>query len=235
MTDAKKEEQIDFSFQTPHVCSYSDVLEARRFKKNGVEQGDPKFGGTFVVAPDNPDYLKLKAEIVKLLQAHAPGMKVIANRRLTQEEADSGTAIEVNVPWKDGTKFADAEKAKGKNAEYARGNILLKASSKFQPALAAIENKNVLEFTTPEGIASSKKFFYSGAYLVPSFGLHWYKGDANKPNGVSLYLNAAMFVKHGPRLVIAQKSAAEAFKGYIGSISEEDPTAGAPVDELSDL
>jgi hypothetical protein len=81
---------------------------------------------------------------------------------------------------------------------------------------------------------AAAKFFYSGAHLVPSFGLHWYKGDEGKPDGVSLYLNAVLFAKHGTRLGGRSANAAETFKGYIGSISSEDPTGGAAANELED-
>lgn len=225
MTTEKPKAQ-DFNFQTAHIASYADIMEARSFKKNGQKKGEPKFGATFVIATDNPDLAKLKKEVNAMLVAKAPGKKFVL-RRLTQEELDAGNVVEVQVPWKDGTKFADAEKAKGKDVEYARGHILLKATSKYQPALAALENGKLIEFTTPESIAQSKKFFYSGAYMVPSVGLHWYKGDEGKPDGVSLYLNGVMFAKHGSRLGGRQANAAETFKGYIGSISQEDTTAGA--------
>ncbi len=232
MTEKNKAE--DFNFQTAHIASYADIMEPRAFQKNGQKKGEPKYGATFVIAPDNEDLKKLKAAVTAMLQAKAPGKKFVL-RRLTQEELDAGNVVEVQVPWKDGTKFADAEKAKGKDAEYARGHVLLKATSKYQPALAAIVDKALVEFTTDEAkIAAGKKYFYSGAFMVPSVGLHWYKGDEGKPDGVSLYLNGVMFAKNGSRLGGRQANAAETFKGYIGSISDEDPTAGAAGDNLDD-
>jgi hypothetical protein len=114
--------------------------------------------------------------------------------------------------------------------------VLLKASSKYQPALSAIVNKQIVDFSTPESVATAAKYFYSGAWMVPSFGFHWYKGDEGKPDGVSLYFNGCLFVKDGTRLDRPQRSAAETFKSYIGSISQEDPTGGATAgaDELDD-
>lgn len=228
MTTEKQKAQ-DFNFQTAHIGSYADIMEARAFAKKGQKVGEPKFACTFVIPADNSDLKKLKAEVTAMLSAKAPGKKFVT-RRMTQEELDAGNVAEVQVPWKDGTKFADAEKAKGKDAEYARGHVLVKTSSKYQPALSALDGGKLIEFATPESIAQAKKFFYSGAFMVPSVGLHWYKGDGEgenkKPDGVSLFLNAVMFAKHGPRLGGRQANASEMFKAYIGSISQEDPTAG---------
>ena len=184
---------------------------------------------------DMSDIARLKREVVAMLQANNKSGKKIKVGRLSEEQEAAGTHVEVQVPWKDGTKFADAEKAKGKDAEYARGKVLLKASSKYQPALAAIVDKKIVEFTTEESKAEAKKYFYSGAYLVPSVGLHFYKGDEGKPDGVSLYFNGVLFAKHGPRLGGRGGNATETFKGYIGSISDEDPTGGSSVEDDDEI
>lgn len=225
-----QEKQDDFNFQTSHRVAYADIIAPRAFTKNGQAKGEPKYSGTFIIPADNADLARLKQEATKMLQAKAPGKKLVT-RRLTQEELDAGNVIEVQVPWKSGDKEADRLKAQGKDGEVFRGHVLLKASSKYQPALAAIENKQILDLVTDEAKAQAKKYFYSGAYLVPSFGLHWYKGDEGKPDGVSLYLNAVLFAKHGPRLAGRAQNAAETFKGYIGQMTDENPTAGNTLDE----
>ena len=227
------EKQPDFNFTTSHRVSYADILEPRSFQKKGQAKGDPRYSGTFLIEPNDPDFLKLKNEVTALLQANNKTGKKLKIGRLTEEQEKANTHVEIQVPWKSGDKEADRMKAAGKDGEVFRGLILLKASSKYQPALAALDNGKLLEFATPESIAAAKKYFYSGAYLVPSVGLHYYKGDAGKPDGVSRYLNAVMFAKHGPRLGGRSVNAAETFKGYIGSIKDEDPTGGAN-EELND-
>lgn len=229
----EKEKPAEFTFKRAAVLAFEAIINARAFKKKGQEKGDPKYSGTFVLEPADEDLKLLQAEVVKMLQANNSSGKKLKIGRLTEEQETAGTHVEVKVPWQDGTKYADKQKAAGKDAEWARGKILVKATSKYQPALAAIEGGKVLEFTTPEAIATSKKYFYSGAYIVPSVGLHYYTGDEGKPDGVSLYFNAALFVKHGPRIA-GQRSASETFKGYIGTISQEDPTGGATEGELED-
>lgn len=234
MANVEKEKPADFTFTTAVATPFEAIINSRKYKKKGVEQGDAKYSATFLLEPTSPDLKLLQADVVKMLQANNSSGKKLKIGPLTEEQETAGTHVSVKVPWQDGTKYADKQKAAGKDAEWARGMVLVKATSKYQPALAAIEGGKVLEFTTPEAIATAKKYFYSGAFLVPSVGLHYYTGDEGKPDGVSLYFNAALFVKHGPRLVTGGRSASETFKGYIGAIKNEDPTGGAAVDELDD-
>lgn len=233
MATVEKEKPAELTFTQAVAVAFEAIINSRAFKKKGQEKGDPKYSGTFVCEPTSEDLKKLQAEVVKMLQANNSSGKKLKIGRLTEEQETAGTHVEVKVPWQDGTKYADKQKAAGKDAEWARGKVLVKATSKYQPALAAIEGGKVLEFSTPEAVATAKKYFYSGAYIVPSVGLHYYTGDEGKPDGVSLYFNAALFVKHGPRLG-GSRSASETFKGYIGSISQEDPTGGAVEGELDD-
>lgn len=233
MTTVEKGKPAEFTFSKAAPVAFEAIINPRAYKKKGQEKGDPKYGGTLVLDPTDEDLKKLQAEVSKMLQANNSSGKKLKIGRLTEEQETAGTHIEVRVPWQDGSKYADKQKAAGKDAEWARGKILLKATSKYQPALAAIEGGKVLEFSTPEAIATAKKYFYSGAYIVPSVALHYYTGDEGKPSGVSLYFNAALFVKHGPRFA-GQRTASETFKGYIGSISQEDPTGGAAENELDD-
>lgn len=240
MPTQEKTKQIDFNFTRPAIATYADIMVPSTFVK-----GKPKIVGagpnakytcTFAVdvtpilqtmdgkEVDLSDFARLKREALALLQANNKTGKKLKIGLLTEEQEAAGTHVSVLVPWKDGTRFADAEKVKGKDAEYARGKMLVKASSKYQPQLSAIVEKKLAEFTTEESIAQAGKYFYSGAQLVPSVGLHWYKGDEGKPDGVSLYFNGVLFAKHGPRLGGRQANAAEAFKGYIGTITDEDPT-----------
>lgn len=226
----EKEKAQEFTFGKAVPVAFADIIAPRAFKKKGQEKGDPKYAGTFVFDADDAELKTLQSEVAKLLQANNTTGKKLKPGRLTEEQERLQTHVEVKVPWMDGTKYADGQKAKGKDAEWARGKILVKATSKYQPALGAIVDGKPIDIAgTPEGMAIAKKYFYSGAYVVPSVALHYYTGDAEKPNGVSLYFNGVLFVKHGARLG-GQRSAAETFKGYIGTISQEDPTGGEAED-----
>jgi len=247
---AEKAKPEDFNFSTAHPVAYADIMAPRAFEKNGQKKGEPKYSGTFVIDPtpklqsidgkdvDMSDLGRLKRDVIKMLNAHNTTGKKLKIGRLTEEQETAGTHVEVQVPWKDGTKEADKMKAKGKDGETFRGKTLLKATSKFPPVLSAVEAGKIVDYPAENNVQppAAAKFFYSGVHIVPSFGLHWYKGDEGKPDGVSLYFNAALFAKHGTRLGGRTANSAETFKGYIGSISQEDPTAGAgfSADELDD-
>lgn len=238
MTTEKKQQE-DFNFNTAHVVSYANIMQPKAFQKKGQAKGDPKYSALFIIDPENADLKRLQAAVLADLKAKHPG-KTLRSRRLTQEELNAGTFVEVSVPWRSGDKEADRMKAKNngddsKGAIY-RGKVLVKASSKYQPALSAIEGGKVVDFETDEAKAKASKFFYSGAHLVPSFRFNPFDGDEDKPGGMSLYLNAVLFAKHGTRIGGRSVNAAEAFKGYIGTISQEDPTGGtAAEDDLEDI
>jgi hypothetical protein len=252
MTTETKEQKPQFAFTDAYRGTYINIIEAKAFKKKGQDKGDPKFGGSFIIEPKyvekdgkqviDPasDFGRLQIEVVRMLKAKHPGKKLVIGRRMTQEELDSGNAVEVKVPWAKGeTLYAKQEDA-SKKAEMAKtyaGKFVLKGSSKYRPAIDALEpgTGKLLAFTnSDESVIKTQaaKFFYSGAWFLPTFSLNYYDGDEGKPGGVSLYLNALLFCKHGERLGGRQHNPAEAYKGYIGKISQEDPTAGAEVEEL---
>lgn len=232
MTTPEKTKAQSFSFTTSVRGAYADIIKPRAFQENGKPKGEPRFGCTFLVAPDSPDLARLKAEVTKVFQAAMPGLKLVP-RRLTQEEVDAGNVAEVQVPWHDGTRYADKLKAKGKDGEIFRGCILVKSSSKFRPALALIENKGVLDLNTEEVIAAKAGLFYSGAWYVPSFGINYYKGKKEgEPNGVNLFLDGILYVKGDTRLGGRQADAKTTFAGYIGSIKDENPLGGEMDDEI---
>ena len=235
----EKQKQEDFNFNTAHVVSYANIMEPKAFTKKGQKKGDPKYSALFIIDPENADLKRLQAAVLAELKAKHPGM-TLRSRRLTEEEVEAGNFAEVSVPWRSGDKEAERLKKKNngddsKGAMY-RGKVLVKASSKYQPALSAIEGGKIVDFETDEAKAKAAKFFYSGALLVPSFRFNPFDGDEDKPGGMSLYLNAVLFAKHGTRIGGRSVNAAEAFKGYIGTISQEDPTGGAAAeDDLEDI
>ena len=214
-------ELTTYAFQAPVRAGFSNIIAARQFQDKGKGKGDPRFDATFILEPDSADLKALKDLVIAEAKALFPDKRLIA-RRLTQEELDAG-AVEIAVPWKDGTKAADRAKEDGKDQEFFRGKIIVKASSKYAPALSGIEGGKIVEYTNPETRATLDKLFYSGAYLVPYLALHSYKARDDKPGGVGVYLNAICFIKHGPRLGGSKVNAAEVFKGYAGTVSAADP------------
>lgn len=229
----KSNEKPSFSFTTAVRGTYVHACTAEAFKKNGQAKGDPKYSATFIIDLTDPkqkfDFERLQQEVIGQLKLAYPGKKLVTGRALTQEELDAG-AVSVNVPWFKGDREAErlAQKGKAQDGEIYKGKMLVKTSSKYRPALDAIENKKVISFTDDAAIAAAeKKFFYSGAWFVPTFGLNIYPAKGNDNGGVSLYFNGLLFVKNDQRLGGRTHNPAEAYKGYLGSISQEDPTGGA--------
>lgn len=229
MTTSEKKEAIVYTFTTPIRAGFLNVIKARPFKSKGKEKGELRFDGSFIIPPDSPDLVALKAKIGDMLKAAHPGKKLVM-RRLTQEELDSGSAVEVRVPWTDGTKEADKAKAANKNQEFFRGNVVLKASSKFDPALSAIESGKVVTYDNAETRPSLTRLFYPGAYFVPYLELNAYDAQDDKPAGANLRLKAVLFIKHGERIG-GGVNAAEVFKGYAGTASAVDPGSNATDDD----
>lgn len=225
MSAAPKQEQVLYNFRNPVRAAFANVVTAKAYQKNGKAVGDPRYDMTVIVDPDSPDLVALKDLCITMAKAANPGKRLVP-RRLTQEELDDGGYIEVAMPWSDGTKQADRAKAENKDREFMRGKVTIKMSSKYAPALSGIENGKVVAYSNPETRGTLDKLFYSGAFVGPLVALHSYKASNDKPGGVSLWLNAVCFVKHGDRLAGTSVNAAETFAHYAGSVSAEDPTGG---------
>ena len=224
-----KQEAITYTFKEPIRAAFSNVITPRAFKENGKEKGDPRYDATFILEPNSADLTALKDLCITMAKGMYPGKRLVASR-LTQEQVDDGGFVEVAMPWFDGTKQADKAKAAGKEQEFFRGKMCVKAASKFAPALSGIENGKIVAYTNPETRPTLDKLFYAGSYVVPHVQLHSYPARDNKPGGVSLWLNAVCFIKHGDRLTGGKGvNAAEVFSQYAGAVSAEDPTGG---DEL---
>lgn len=195
----------------PVRALFCNVLNARKFVKNGKEVGDAKHDATFVLDADDIKALKDKA--IEVAKAKWPGRDL----------------KELKFPFTKAETAAEKAKAKGKDASiYTAGTFLISGRSKYPPQLSVLEGKKVVEFNEQNrGLAKSK--FYNGCYVVPQFNFVPYTGDDK--DGVTAYLDALLWIKDGPK--IGGVSASEAFKGYVGSVSGEDPTGGS-ASELDD-
>ena len=218
---ANAKELIVYTFKAPVRAGFANIINPRAFEQAGKPKGEPRYDATFILAPDSPDLIALKDLVIAEAKLLNPGKRLVA-RRLTQEELDAG-AVEISVPWKDGTRLADRAKEAGKDQEFFRGMVAIKASSKYAPLLSGVEGGKIVEYTDPAIRPTLDKLFYAGAYMAPHIGLHSYKARDDKPGGVGLYRNAVIFIKHGARLGGQRVNAAEVFKGYAGTVSAENP------------
>lgn len=225
-----QKESITYTFIAPVRTGFAHLLKAQPYKENGVEKGEPRYDATFIMEPDSADLAALKKLVIAELQAAYPG-KTMVPRRLTQEQVDAG-AVEVKLPWSDGTKSADKAKAATppKDQEFLRGKVALRAASKYAPALSAIVGGQIVTFGDDVRAAQDGKF-HAGSYVVPHVRLNVYPAREGKPGGVSLWLNSVLFIKDGPRIG-GGNNATETFKGYMGSHTAEDPGTNALDDEI---
>lgn len=223
------------TFSKPVVAAYVNLLAPKAFsrKVNGIlkESGEPKFGCTLVIPPDHPDLQTVKDTAIAVCKAKWPGLDVAAAYK----------AGNLKMPWKSGDKEHAryvANKAKlgeeddGK-MDFVKGNVLIKASSKFRPRLGVIKNGVLSDDLDEQAVQRNKEAFYSGVEVYAEINLNAY--DAIKDgdqDGVNSYLNLVLSTGKGKRLG-GGRSIKEAFAQYVGKASDLDPTAGDP-DGLDD-
>lgn len=210
MSDTEVDGRVTFT--RPVRALFCNVMSARKFKRNGKEVGDAKYDATFVLTAEDIGALKDKA--IEVAKAKWPGRDL----------------KELKWPFKKAEKVAEKAKAKGKDVTiYEAGTFIMPARSKYEPVLSYLDGKKVIEFTDANrGLAKQK--FYNGCYVVAQVNLVPYAGDDD--DGVTAYLDQVLWVKDGPK--IGGVSAAEAFKGYVGSVSAEDPTGGGEGNDIED-
>lgn len=204
-----------YSLTKPVVMSHPNLFEARAFGKKGKESGVPKFSANFVFPVDHPDLKPLKQLAAKIARAKWP-------------DRDLKT---LSFCFTNGDKLADKRKTAGKeDGEFQRGKVVVAARSRYEPRLAGVENGKPLDYEGPARLAAKGKFYF-GVEVLAQVNLVAYDGVGNNPDGVTAYLNMVFTTNKGERLGGGGQSAAEAFRGYIGSTTQEDPTAGAAVDD----
>lgn len=197
-----------YNLTEPVVMTFPNLLVPKAFGQKGKESGEPKFSANFAFAPDSADLKAMKATAARVARAKWPGIdfKVLA------------------FPFSNGDKLADEAKAAKKDREYYRGHVIVAARSKYEPRLSGIENGVAVDYEGDARKAANAKF-YSGVKVLAQVNFVAYKGVGRNPDGVTAYLNMIFTTNKGTRLSTSQ-SAAEVFKGYVGNISAEDPTAG---------
>lgn len=219
-----------FNFTNPARGLFVNVITPRAYQENGKAKGEAKYDLTVFFAPDHADFAALKARAVAVAKAVWPGRDIAADYK-------NG---EIRMPWIMGEKWLDRQlkKLQKKGKEYAgqydflKGNVLLKTGSKYRPGLAVINSGKVIDLEDST-IAVHKGKFYSGVELLVQVNLVAY--DAKKEDdkdGITAYVNKVLSVNKGEKIKIGNsQSAAEVFAGYVGTVTNVDPTAGADLDD----
>lgn len=190
----------------------STLIQARAFKKDGKEKGEPKFGATFLLTADSPDIKALKEVAVGALKSKWPGADI----------------KQAGWPWQKGSEVADAAKAKGKDREMLRPfGCILKARSKFEVHLSVLdESGEIIDLETPTAKNNARdQYFFDGVLCSATFNFVPYEQDGKI--GVTCYLNRVLSLGKGTRIKIGGTSGAEVFSAYRGRQSSFDPGAGA--------
>ena len=204
-----------FNLTKPVIMTFPNLFKARVFKgKGGKELGEPKFDASFVLEPDADDLKAMKALCVKIAKANRP----------------SADLKSMAFPFKSGDKLAEKAAEKGKKNEVVKGKVVLSARSKYQPRLSGFENGKIVDYDDETAIARAKGKFFPGALVYAQFNFVWYDEVGQGPAGVNAYLNMVLSTGKGDRLG-GGRPAAEVFSGYVGNISNDDPTAGQTVDD----
>lgn len=185
---------------------FPNLFTPKPIKVGGKEKGDPLFGVTLLIdkpenlTPDDQARLKaMKEAAVKAAQAKWPGRDL----------------KEVRMPFRNGNTEAAAAEKKGKNGDFFKDKIVVKANTKFKPQVVGPDRQEIL----------NDKLVYSGCLMYAEVNLVAYEGVNGGDDGVKAYLgNFVMKVKDGDRLT--GRSAADVFSGIGGVASDEDPTAG---------
>jgi hypothetical protein len=203
------------SLTAPATLTFPNLDEARAVKnKAGKPSGDPKFSVNLELGDDHPDLARLKAEAVKVAKAKWPGVDVKT----------------LKFPFTSGTALADKAQAKGKDREFSRGLAVLTARSKYQPRLSVVKGGAAVDIDGDDK-AQVKKLFYSGCQVLAQVNFQAYDAvNEDGKDGVTAYINMVLSLNKGTRLTGGQ-SAAEVFKSYIGTATDEDPTAGDDLDD----
>ena len=198
-----------FTLTSVAVLDFPHLLEAKAFVKNGKPAGEPKFGANFIIPNDHPDLANLKATMARVAKAKWP------NRPLS----------ELKFPLTAGDKLADKRKQKsGKDdADHMRGKLVITARSQFPPALGGRENGKDVDYDTEIKRSQAKTKFYSGTDCLAQFNFVAYEGGQG-PDGVTAYLQQVYTFNRGAKIAGAGRSAAETFRGYTGTATDEDPT-----------
>lgn len=229
MTETKTEQLGTFEFTKPVRCLTYPQKGPQLFKampfldKNGKAKGEPKFGCVLVIPNDHPDLAALKAKAIAVAQAQWPGEDI---KEMFPKKPDGERQ---GWPLKSGDIKAAKREAAGKKGDLTAGTTMLTARSMFQPKLGGIENGVPVDYDTDDKLAKAQSKFYPGVEVFA--GVNFVANEVDDKKSVTCYLNMVFSLNKGER-VGGGRSAAEAFKGYVGQVQSENPAAGMDNEEF---
>jgi hypothetical protein len=202
-----------YEMTAPATGTFPNLIVPKPVKLNGKETGDPKYSLNIEMAPDHPDLPIMKAKAVAVARAKWPGIDLAS----------------IDFPFTDGNKLADKAKAKGKDREFSRGKAVLTSRSQFPAKLTAVVNGQPVDYSE-DALVNARPYFYNGVDVLARVKFQAYDAVGNGRPGVTAYLDTVVSLNRGKKLSGGQ-TGSETFKGYIGLMSKEDPTAGQALDD----
>jgi hypothetical protein len=216
MSASQKQDLATYDLTAPAILCHPQLFEAKAFiGPNGKAQGEPKYSAVFMFEPESPDFLAMKALAAKIARERFPG-RALNTLKFPFQSGDAAA---------DARNAKQATKGKSPDGDWSRGKVLMKASSQFPIGLAGIENGKAVDYDTEAQRTAAQSKFFFGAKVFAGFIFVTHEVGSNTP-GVTAYLNSVLTTNTGTRIAGGRPSTAEKFKGYIGSISQENPTAG---------
>jgi len=185
------------------VAVFPHVFEAKPIMVNGQAQGDPMYSIVLLFSEEDVKGLK----------------KTAAN--LAQQKWPSRDLKELQFPFKRGESEAQKQADKGRNGEFYRGYIVVKASSKYQPGVVGPTKQDIID----------PKEVYSGCIVRAQLNVKTFSAGSNE--GVKCYLNHLMKVRDGERLI--GTTAQDAFANVEGASTDVDPTSAGGGAEDDDI
>jgi hypothetical protein len=224
--------------KTPSLASFFNVHEPRGAKLRNGKTADPKYSFCLELEPGSPVLKAIQAKIVAQAIAYANGSgdDERAFAAVAGKSAESIIAAikenRIETPVSDGTKAADNAAAKGKKREWSRGLKIVNCRSKNPIGCGIIQNGSVVQL---DGVAEIKlylpKFFYTGVkvYAEVDIACGGPVGNDGKP-WVTAYAASVLSIGKGEKLAGGGQDLKQAFSGYVGLESDEDPTGDQPAD-----
>jgi|SRR5882672_882077 len=200
-----------YTLTSPAIMMFPVLFEKKPYIKNGKEVSKPRFSAQFIIDADSPDVKGMKEVVASLARSKWPDKKF----------------SDMKLPFQDGTKAADKRKAKDKDdAEWQRGKLIMNTKSYTDVRLCVLENGKIVDLESAAMIALHKDKFYQGVEVLAQFNFSAYDASAeDSKDGITTYLNMVLSLNKGTRRS-GGRSSSEVFKGYVGTISAEDPTSG---------
>jgi hypothetical protein len=219
--------------------SYANIISPRQYEEKGKKTDKWSYTVDGIFAPKSMDEFQVLGEDGQLKSKALS--QILAE--LAREEWPDIKLKEVFVgvgmkgwPIKDGTKLADAAKARGKDSEAYRDHKIVSLKSNVSekvtpPAMSAVQKvngKNVIK--TFSRLVDSDKQMASSMFVGGNYAVAELNIVANLVSGMyylTPYFNSIRFTREGAKFGNRGGGLMDRFAGIQGGEEAYDPTAGA--------